>query len=80
MGTVLGPTLFMLFNNELLDVLEGRVLLFTDDAKIIAPRSDFSILQQNFRVACSWSEAWEHPLNADKCVHRPTRQCPAVPL
>ncbi len=77
---MLGPTLFLLFVNDLPDVLEVRVLLFADDAKLIAPRSDFYILQRNLRAAWSWSEAWALPLNADKCVHLPIGQSPAVPL
>ncbi len=32
-GSVLGPTLYLLFVNELPDVLVGRVLLFVYDAK-----------------------------------------------
>ncbi len=53
-GSVLGPTLFLLFVNDLADVLEGRVLLFADDAKLIAPRSDFNIMQRNLRAAWGW--------------------------
>ncbi len=64
-GSVLGPTLFLLLVYDLPDVLEGKVLLFADDAKIIAPRSDYNILQHNLRAAWSWSEAWSLPLNAD---------------
>ncbi len=79
-GSVFGSTLFLLFVNDLQDVLEGRVLLFANDAEIIAPRSDSNILQQNFRAAWGWSEASALSLNVDKCVHLPIGQCPAVPL
>ncbi len=79
-GSVLKPTLFLLFVNDLPDVLEGRVLRFADDAKLIAPRSDFNTLQRNLRVAWGSSEDWALPLNADKCVHLPIGQNPAVPL
>ncbi len=67
-GSMLGPILFLLFVNDLRDGLEGRVLLFADDAKIIAPRSDFNILQQNLRAAWSWSEAWALPLYLAKVL------------
>ncbi len=77
---MLGPTLFPLFVNDLPDVLGGRVLFFADDAKKIAPRSEFNILQQNLRAAWNWSEAWARPLNGDKCVHLPIFQRPAAPL
>ncbi len=36
-GSVLGPT-FLLFVNDLLDVLEGRMLYLVNYTKIIAPR------------------------------------------
>ncbi len=49
-GLKLGPTIFLLFVNDLPDVLEGKVLLFADGAKIIVPRSDLNIPQQYLRV------------------------------
>ncbi len=75
-GSVLGPTLLLLYVNDLPDVLDVRALLFADDAQ----RSDFNILQQNLRASWSWSEAWALPFNTDKCVHLPIGQRTAVPL
>ncbi len=55
-------------------------MLFTDDAKIGTPRSDFNILQQHLREAWRWTEAWALPPNADKHVHLSIDQHPAGPL
>ncbi len=40
-GSVIGPLLFLLFVNDLPDLLQGNVLLFVDDVKIIYPRSQY---------------------------------------
>ncbi len=37
-GSVLGPKLFLIFVNELPDVLSSNVLLFADDVKLISAR------------------------------------------
>ncbi len=50
-GSVLEPTLALLFVNDHTDVIESRVLLFVDDTNIIALRSDFKILQRILRAA-----------------------------
>ncbi len=37
-GPVLGPILFLVFVNDLPDVLSGSVLLLADDVKLISAR------------------------------------------
>ncbi len=40
-GSVLGPLLFLLFLKDLPDWLEGKILLFAEDVKLISPRSQY---------------------------------------
>jgi hypothetical protein len=65
-GTILGPILFLLYINDLPNVLSGDVLLFADDVKIIAPRSQWSDLQGSVIAAEKWSSDWDMKINFEK--------------
>ncbi len=47
----MGPLLFLLFVNDLPDLLQGKVLLFADDANIISPRSQYNNTELSLRGA-----------------------------
>ncbi len=79
-GSVLGPLLFLLFVNDLPDLLEGKILLFADDVKIISPRSQYDNTELSLRTAWDWSVKLDLPLNPDKCCHVPIGQPPIAPL
>ncbi len=55
-GSALGPILFLIFVNDLPDVLSGNVLLFADDVKLISARSQYEELYQNLQAAFQWSK------------------------
>ncbi|MCP4492873.1 MAG: hypothetical protein GY820_37060, partial [Gammaproteobacteria bacterium] len=59
-GSVLGPTLFLLFVNDLPDIVESGVIikLFADDLKIYAPSSLVSCLRSSLRSLESWTLLW----------------------
>ncbi len=77
---MLGPLSLLLFVNGLSDLLEGKILLFADDVKIISPRSQYDNTEFSLRTAWYWSVKWELPLNPDKCCHLPIGQPPMAPL
>ncbi len=79
-GSVLGPILFLIFINDLPDVLTGNGLLFADDVTLFAPRSQYNSTLQNLRAAFKWSENFDLPLNAEKCAHVPVGGPPPFPL
>ena len=69
-GSVLGPTLFVLFINDLPQVVESRVALFADDTKVfreIQPDEDREKLQQDIDELLIWSKKWQLPFNESKC-------------
>ena len=69
-GSVLGPTLFVLFINDLPRVVESRVALFADDTKVfreIQSDEDREKLQQDIDELLIWSKKWQLPFNESKC-------------
>ena len=69
-GTVLGPTLFLLFVNDLPDAVKCHVKLFADDAKIyteVGSSAGTDLLQDDLDALVEWSLRWKLPFNTDKC-------------
>ena len=69
-GTVLGPVLFVVYINDLLDNITSEGLMFADDTKIfrqITSREDAMELQSDLNKLEQWSEKWELKFNAGKC-------------
>ncbi len=56
--SVLGPILFLINLNDLPDSLQGDVLLFADDVKLISARASFVDHQQNLPTAWGWALTW----------------------
>ena len=70
-GSVLGPLLFLIFINDLVDELECPTLLFADDAKIfveINSEEDIKAMKRDLVRLEKWSEKWLLEFNANKCV------------
>ncbi len=69
-GSVLGPLLFVLFINDLPDLILSHVKMYADDSKIIRTiktPEDAVFLQADIDAAVDWSKCWMMPFNVDKC-------------
>ena len=69
-GTVLGPLLFVIYINDILDHVDSEGLLFADDAKIfraITCKNDALLLQHDIMQLESWSDKWLLKFHPDKC-------------
>ena len=69
-GTVLGPVLFVIYINDLLDNISSGGLMFADDTKIyrqITTRDDALQLQSDINKLEEWSKLWQLHFNHDKC-------------
>ena len=70
-GTILGPILFLLYVNDLPDVVCSTAKLFADDCKIyrnIFEEEDCDILQSDLDSLSEWSQKWLLFYNTNKCV------------
>jgi len=67
--SVIGPLLFGPYINDLPEVINIIVLMYGDDVKLIAPRSVYTRLKEALNQITAWSQTWDLPLNAKKCVH-----------
>ena len=68
----MGPTLFLMFVNDLPEILQNsHCLLFADDAKlykIINNIDDCLALQQDLFAISKWCETWKIDINISKCA------------
>ena len=69
-GSVLGPTLFVLFINDLPQVVVYPVALFAYDTNVfreIQSDEDRDKLQQDIDELLIWPNKWQLPFNDSKC-------------
>lgn len=69
-GTVLGPLLFVIYINDLLDKVNSDGLLFADDTKIfkaISCKEDALALQHDVDLMQEWSVDWLLKFHPGKC-------------
>lgn len=69
-GSVLGPTYFILYVNDMPEVVHNHIRLFADDAKIfcgLARNGGSESLQTDLDNLLEWSRKWQLSFNASKC-------------
>ena len=69
-GSVLGPLLFILYVNDIPEIISSPVSLFADDTKLwrtIVTESDGEILQRDLVSLDQWSSKWLMGFNVGKC-------------
>ena len=68
-GSVLGPILFVLYINDLPELVRSWLLLFADDSKISRPiqsTRDQLVLQRDLHLLAMWSRKWDQDLHPGK--------------
>jgi len=69
-GSVLGPLLFILYVNDIPNIIQSNVRMFADDTKIYSVIKSFDDnlrLQKGLEYLMQWSHVWLLKFNAAKC-------------
>ena len=69
-GSVLGPTLFLAYINDIGDNISAKVRLFADDTILyrhIRDSNDTHALQQDLERLQTWEATWQMEFNVSKC-------------
>ena len=75
-GSVLGPTLFIIFVNDMPNVINSMLLMFADDTKLyrtIDSSQDHNILQNDIDQLCVWGD--RSLMSAHKINYTQSQQC-----
>ena len=70
-GTVLGPTLFLIYINDIADDITSNIRLFADDCvlyRTINNPKDNTALQEDLSKLEQWSNIWQMDFNVKKCA------------
>ena len=84
-GSVIGPLLFLLYVNDVVDIFDGDVIckLYADDLKLYTViRSNINARPLNFahENLIEWAHKWQSSVNIDKCniLHLGRQSSPCV--
>ena len=65
--SALGPIIFIIYINDLPEVVSSTVKISADDTKLYNKDSNNDILQQDLDALFVWSKLWQLCFNVDKC-------------
>ena len=69
-GSVLGPLLFVIFINDMPEVVHHIIKLFADDSKLIGViknSRDIELVQKDLDALVGWAKEWRMLFHPDKC-------------
>ena len=65
-GSVLGPLLFLLYVNDIPNLVQSNLKMFADEYRAIHNSSDSLLLQQD--LVSEWAQKWLLKFSVPKCV------------
>ena len=71
-GSVLGPVLFVIYINDIVDIVkDSQIKLYADDSKLYirSNRENFDKLTADLDSVFRWTQSWQLQLALSKCKH-----------
>ena len=68
-GSVIGPSLFLIYINDLPNTLKSKVRLFADDTILYNTAGEHRQLQEDLVSLEKWEKRWDMEFNPSKCEH-----------
>ena len=68
-GSVIGPTMFLFYINDLPDNLQSIVRLFADDTIVCSTTKNHQLLQDDLDQLQLWENEWDMEFHPQKCQH-----------
>ena len=69
-GSILGPLLFLVFVNDIVDSIDSKIFVYADDTSIMRPikdpEYDFQILNSDLHTLSKWAKQWHVTFNCAK--------------
>ena len=65
-GSVLGPILFIIYVNEIPEIVKSHIWIFVDDTKLFQTSDQAETLQEDLNNLMKWAELWELTFNVIK--------------
>ena len=69
-GSILGPIMFLIYVNDIPNIITSTAKLFADDTKIyrqINKVEDSIVLQSDLTALDLWADRWQVKFNPSKC-------------
>ena len=66
-GSVLGPLLFVIFINDIDELIGSNILKFADDTNFSREPQGIARLQEDLVNLAAWSNDWQMLFNVEKC-------------
>ncbi|XP_065645807.1 uncharacterized protein LOC136076261 [Hydra vulgaris] len=69
-GSVIGPLLFLLFINDMPELVKNSCKLFADDSQLVVKIktvTDLGFVQKDIDILCDWSRLWCMEFSINKC-------------